>query len=130
MVKLHNSEAPYADLSGIELSSWANVSAAKNEREAFQLIISANQTELQNVQVAASDLSGPAGNLISSSNIELFYVHFIELTEASDELGGTGYYADALPPLNNEFEVEKGANAAIWVKLSVPENVVAGEYEG
>ena len=130
MVKLHNSEAPYADLSGIELSSWANVSAAKNEREAFQLIISANQTELQNVQVAASYLSGPAGNLISSSNIELFYVHFIELTEASDELGGTGYYADALPPLNNEFEVEKGANAAIWVKLSVPENVVAGEYEG
>jgi len=52
------------------------------------------------------------------------------LTTATDDLGGTGYWADALPPLNNKFDVKKGENAAIWVKIKVPKTALAGDYSG
>ncbi|MDO8339448.1 MAG: DUF6067 family protein [Candidatus Burarchaeum sp.] len=137
MVKLHNAAGPYADMASLKasspslLSSSASVKMAKNEGESFQIIINTNKADLQNVQVSVSDFTGPGGVKIpGSDNLKFFYEKFVQITSATDSLGGTGYYADALPLLNKPFPIAKGKNQPIWVKVNVPAGAPAGDYTG
>lgn len=128
MTKLRNSQGAYANLSNLKTYPSATINAAKNERESFQLIINTNKIDLKDVTVSVSDFSGP--QTISKENVELFYEYFVHITEATDSLGGVGYWADALPLLNNKFDVVYGKNSAIWVKVNVPSSATSGDYNG
>ncbi|MFH1780159.1 MAG: glycoside hydrolase domain-containing protein [Candidatus Micrarchaeota archaeon] len=134
MVKLHNSVGPYADLTLLnesnQLFKEMKLSSAKNEGESVQLVISAASIDVENIQIFVSDFLNSDGAVISNQSIELFYEYFVKISEPTDFLGGTGYYADALPPLNNVFNVEKKRNQPIWVKMRVPKNAVEGVYSG
>ncbi len=118
----------------------ATLKAAKNEFEAFQLIVTADQDNLSGVNVSVSDLTGPNGNKISSSAIMIYKEAFMNITTLSNTDGLTGYWPDALIPKKDEyvgevrnafpFSVTLGRNQPVWIEIYVPATAAAGLYIG
>ncbi len=111
------------------------LAAARNEFESFQVVVSA-LGNLTGVDVAASDLVGPAGAKIPASAVTLYRVHYVNC-EAS------GWLPDSLVPFVNPktgeriggkfgapFSVAGGMNAPVWVELHVPADAAPGDYKG
>src|SRR5262245_44044451 len=76
----------------------AIVKAARNEAEAFQVIVHAGDGGLKNVKVEASDLKGD-GHTIEKKHLELFREYYVALRVPSPQSKeGAGIYPDALVP--------------------------------
>jgi len=124
--------------------------AAKGEYEAFQIVIQAPPGNLNNVNVAVSDLKNSDGSVISNDDITLYREHYIKLDRPSprrwaNPTRGEGWYADALIPFINPdtgadiqggeldavpFDLEAGCNQPIWVDIFVPRSASSGKYQG
>lgn len=132
----------------------AAISAAKNEFEAFQIVIPGLAN---NVTATASDLTcssgGCAGSRIGAAtcsggvgtggNIRLYRERYYDQTISSADWSDThamlGTLPDALIPQVDEFynecrtftfSVASGNNGVIWVDIFVPQNQPAGSYTG
>ena len=83
----------------VEGAQVIDIKAAKNEYEAFQVVIAAgNENLLQNVQVTISDLEGESGR-IGSDNISLFRAENVHLRNSTDRAYfGPGLFPDPLLP--------------------------------
>lgn len=125
---------------------------AKNEYETFQIVIKApSSNSLSNVNVDISNLTGPGGAVIKSSNITLYREHYLYVTQGTKTHSsggnrplGPGWYPDALIPFVNPntgadltgrfdaapFNVNSGENQPIWVDVFTPSNTPAGQYNG
>ena len=74
------------------------LSAARNEYEPFRIIVRAGDQPLADVDLVASPLRGPAGE-IPAENVTLFREHYIDVFEPSlRSTAPTGWYPDALVP--------------------------------
>ncbi|WP_088889145.1 DUF4091 domain-containing protein [Leptolyngbya ohadii] len=132
-------------------STDISLSAAQGEYEPFQIGIRAGSSDLTNVNVAISDLTGPNNQTIPRANITLYREQYVLVDHPSPDLGGAnrplgqGWYADALipfvDPLTGQnlvgasldaapFRVEAGKNQPVWVDVFVPRNTPAGQYQG
>jgi hypothetical protein len=124
-------------------SAW--IKAARNEYEAFQLVIRAPSGQaLSNVNVVASALIGPGG--ASAGTVRLYREHYIQVTTRSPYSPyPAGWYPDALIPFVNPdtgqplgggrfpaapFPVSAGRNQPIWVEVQVAPNAPPGTYQG
>jgi hypothetical protein len=111
----------------------AQLSAARNEFEAFQVVVTGNAAD---VRATASDLVGPA----TIGGVRLYREATMNLANASALDGGTGPWPDALVPDVDEivgekrnafpFQIGDGGSHAIWVEVLVPPNAPAGDYHG
>lgn len=117
-----------------EVSKEINISAAKNEYEPAQIIISANDEEINNYNVEASDLTSADGNIIAKGNIFLYSAYYNSITNS---LNGypAGYYPDILIPLKDRIaygdnKVAKNEIQSIWFSIYVPNDTKSGEYSG
>jgi len=125
----------------------AAVSAARNEAEAFQVIVSGGENGLSQVNATAGDLVGPNGRTIPGDQVILFRQHYVRVTIPSFLCGvtgnprKTGEYPDPLipffdpykpgqHPLGAPFDVAPGRNQPIYVEVKVPEDCQAGTYKG
>jgi hypothetical protein len=122
----------------------AAIKAARNEYEAFQLVVRApSGSALSNVNVVASDLVGPA--TIGRANVTLYRAHYVTVTQSSPQSPyPPGSYADALIPFTHPetgqalggrfpaapFPVSAGRNQPVWVDVFVPASTPAGTYTG
>ncbi len=117
----------------------AVLKAAKNEFEAFQLIVSADLGNLSGVDVTVSDLTGPNGT-VPGSTIMIYKEAFINITALSTTEGRLGNWPDALIPKRDEytgqvrnafpFSVTSGRNQPVWIEIYVPQTAAAGVYTG
>jgi hypothetical protein len=138
-------DAPVATGTSIQLF------AAKGEYEPFQIIIRGPQGGLNNVNVLASDLTGPDSQKISKDQITLYREYYIYLSQGSSDWEesnrplGKGWYPEPLIPFVDPqtgkelsgakldavpFDLAADANQPIWVDIFVPRNAQAGIYEG
>jgi hypothetical protein len=111
----------------------ASLSAARNEFESFQVLVSGAAT---NVRATATPLAGPA----TLPAPRLHRAAIMNLTYASALDGATGKWPDALVPDVDEivgerrnafpFSVPAGESHAIWVEVFVPPDAPAGAYAG
>jgi hypothetical protein len=111
----------------------AQLTAARNEFEAFQIVLTGTAS---NVSAQASELSGPG----TIQGVRLYREALINLTNASALDGGTGSWPDALVPDVDEtvgerrnafpFSVPAGESRAIWVEVHVPRDAAPGDYAG
>jgi hypothetical protein len=131
----------------------AQISAGKGEYESFQIVVRGPASGLTNVNVAVSNLIGPGGAVIPSTNFTLFSEHYVYVSTSSPNWGGTnqplgaGWYPDGLVPFNDPntgaplsgsgaalvavpFNLNPNVNQGIWVDLLVPRSAVAGQYSG
>ncbi len=116
------------------------VKASKNEYEPFQLVITAIDGKLENVNVELTDLVDGNGNRIEQENIKMFREGYIRCYRPSDRLGEAGEWPDALIPFVNPyapsetigvpFDIPSGRNQPIWIRVYVPKNAVSGIYNG
>lgn len=141
---------PYHAFSG----GVATISAAKNEFEAFQIVVPGLAN---NVNATASDLTcssgGCAGARIAAASCtsgtgtggnvrlyrERYYDTVISSSNWSDTHAMLGTLPDALIPQVDEFynecrafgfSVPSGSNGVIWVDVFVPQTQPAGTYTG
>ncbi|HEX8907811.1 MAG TPA: glycoside hydrolase domain-containing protein [Anaeromyxobacteraceae bacterium] len=111
----------------------ASLSAAKNEFEAFQVVVTGPAS---GVSVSATALQGP-GTVPAP---KLFREAIIDLQHPSSADGATGAFPDALIPDVDDvvgekrnafpFDVPAGESRAVWVELHVPADAKAGAYTG
>ncbi len=108
----------------------AELAAAKNDYEAVQLVVKAEERPLVGLSAEAGPLAGPEGAVIDAGNIELLRVYYHYVDTPTDHTGVRDWWPDALPPLDEPIDVPAGQNQPIWVLVHVPEEAAAGEYTG
>jgi len=110
-----------------------NMEAAKNEYESGQVIIKAADTALTGVNASVTNLTLAGGTaVISASSIQLYREHYIQVTTPTTGAYPTGWYPDALIPLNpnSVFDVPLGQNQGVWLTVKVPKGQQPGDYQG
>lgn len=105
------------------------ISAARNEAEAAQLVISP-QSDLRGLSVTPGDLRGPSGALLPAHAVEVLRVRYVNVTEPTDPTGVVGLWPDPLPPIRDSLEAKGGENLPLWVRVTVPKGTPAGIYSG
>jgi len=138
LVRIRPKDAPGAE-------AGATIKAARNEAEAFQVVVHAGNLGLRGVNAAASDLKGD-GRIIERKNVALFREHYVEIRVSSPRAKEpVGLTPDALIPFPEPgakppakpprytaapFAVAPNSNQPLWVEVSVPKDAAPGEYAG
>lgn len=114
--------------------------AARNEFEPFQIVIRNDSAAAPDVDIEITDLAGPAGSLISSSNVTIYFERYLNLSRASSIDGGVGEWPDPLIPrvdrYNGErrnafpFTLPRGRSQPLWIEIYVPPETNSGQYRG
>lgn len=100
-----------------------SISAAKNEHEAFQIVLRSGRVPLECVTVSVSDLVSENGR-IPASHISLCLPSYIHLPKLFRD------YPDPLPPYREPFSLKPGQTQPVWVDVYVPTDVKPGDYRG
>jgi hypothetical protein len=131
----------------------AVIRAARGEFESFQIAIRASARDLTGINFSVSELLGPKGAVLSSSNLSLYREWYLKVRRHSPSYNGppnlpiTGIdtFPDALlpfldpatgkPPVGARyravpFDLAAGHNAVFWVDVFVPPGAAAGRYRG
>lgn len=103
------------------------LTAAANEREPFQLVVSPKK-ELKNITLDFSELRSADGKSIPAAAMAWRPVGFINLKNP-DNPGLKGWIAD--PMLHDRaVDAPAGVNTPLWVMVNVPGDAAAGTYRG
>lgn len=119
----------------------AEIRAAKNEYEAFQLVVRAGNRDLSGIRVRVENFAGPAGAVLAANQVVTLYREvFIDVRNPSGPEGSPGRWPDALVPdvdryvgeRRNAFPFGLPARTAgpIWVEVRVPRDAAPGVYTG
>src|SRR5215831_3009647 len=118
----------------------ADVYAARNEFEPFQIVLRARGSAVSNVNLESSDLRSRSGDVIGKANITIYAEQFINVRRPSLASGDAGEWPDALVPQVDRYAHEKrnafplslspARDQAVWIEIFVPETAAPGEYFG
>ncbi|HZQ68196.1 MAG TPA: DUF4091 domain-containing protein [Terriglobales bacterium] len=137
-------------------TSSINLSSARGETVDIQVIVQAPAGGLANVNLSASELTGPGGATIQALNLTLYREYYITVTGTASYGGGSnpplgsGTYPEPLIPFNDpetdfplcgasaalkacNASVSAGQNQPYWIDISVPRGASAsppGTYTG
>ncbi len=96
---------------------------ARNEHIAGQLVISAQEKPLSQVEVAMSPLRHSRGYELSPQAVSLSLVKYVYLGAHDRD------YPDPLAPLR-PFDVKAGQNQPVWLAWVIPKDTPPGPYKG
>jgi hypothetical protein len=126
----------------------ARITSARNEYEAFQVVVRSGAGGLKDVNAEASDLKGEGGRVIERRHVSLFREHFIEIKAPSPKSKqGPGFIPDGLIPFSAPrvaplpgakmprfaaapFSLAPDTNQPLWIEVYVPKDAAPGEYRG
>ncbi len=99
--------------------------AARDETEAFQLVVIPHGQALNDVQVETTSLRGPNGEL----DIQWNRVGYVKTAPPSYPVDYVGWWPDPLlPPA--PFDVAADGRQPLWFRIDVPPDAAAGTYTG
>ncbi len=134
LVKVRPSDIPPSNRQSVTLD------AASNEFEPFQIVLRDDHEAVPDVDVEMSDLAGPGGSLISSSNITIYFEKYLNLTHPSSLNGGTGEWPDPLIPRIDRYDHQRrnafpftlaqSRNQPLWIEIYIPSRTQPGHYSG
>ena len=106
------------------------LTAAKNERENFQIVLFTGKEGVKEIKITAGELKTADGKILSPS---IWNFHR-EGYAIADPVGypaiiGAGEYPDPLYPLES-ISLDPMEVQAVWAEMKVPENASPGEYRG
>src|SRR5579862_7317393 len=123
-----------------ELLKSADLFAARNEFEPFQIVLRTEGPDVQGIDVDCSNLRTSGGDEIAKDNITIYAEQFMNVTQPSVASGEPGLWPDALVPRIDRyaherrnafpFNVIRGSNQPLWIEIFVPANAAAGIYSG
>ncbi len=116
------------------------LAAAANEHVPFQVVITTPIPEGRRPRapegffIQGSQLTSQQGKQISLQQINFYLEHYIMLYAKSSPVGATGYWPDALAPIQEPFSMDAQyavvSNRPVWVDLAIPPGTEAGIYSG
>jgi len=112
-----------------ESSPAATLSAARNDREAVQIVVRPKK-ELKQLTAEALPLQGPNGATIKPENIRVLREYYHWVHTPTDRVGVRDWWPDALPPIDKPLDLPAGKNQPLWVLVYVPTDAPAGDYAG
>jgi hypothetical protein len=105
------------------------LSAARNERESFQLVLVPGAEPLKGVRATAGDLRGPG--VIGAEGIVVRVVGYVNTRRPYYNVSRTGPWPDPLLPLGDKgVDVPAGRVQPLWVTVAVPPAAPPGDYRG
>ncbi len=117
-------------------SKSVTVSAAKNEYEGWQVILSAAKNSVDfSYEIIAADLTSADGqNVYEAENISFFHELYMYVSP-KEYYTHDGYYPDALLPMDKAVEykenvVKAGKNQGIYAEFYIPAEQETGVYMG
>jgi hypothetical protein len=122
----------------VETAVWdgerISMKAARGEWESFQLVVNSDEARLLSFQIF--DLEGARGK-VPGANVSIFREVYLPVEWPSVD-GETGFtvgagrrrWPDPLVPVVGHAEVAAGENTVFWFDVRVPEDALAGTYEG
>ena len=118
MTKVGRTQAPPA-----KAPRGVTISAARNEYESAQVVISAGATPVTTAAVTVGSLVGPNKAVLGPGNISLYRVayHYLPYYQR--------WAPDALPPLGT-FSIAANTNQPVWITVHIPKGTAAGDYHG
>jgi hypothetical protein len=119
----------------------AELYAARNEFEPFQMVLRPDTKDASGVDVQFTDLRIENGTeVISKENISVYLERYLYLSQPSSRKGEAGYWPDPLIPRVDRyakearnafpFDVPRGQNQPLWVEVFVPLAARPGKYRG
>jgi len=119
----------------------ASLKAARNEFEAFQIVLASSGGATTGVTLKLTKPLGSAGGAtIPASNVVLYRVAYYSVGTASSSEGGAGLWPDPLVPDVDTyfgetrkafpFDVPDGESRVVWVDVLVPASAAPGSYAG
>ncbi len=110
---------------------YVNISAAQNEYESFQIVVS-SATNLKNVTVGISDLVNELSltkDTIKSDQIVVRTVGYVPTKKPYYRVRYVGDWPDPLMPLQ-PVDIKSGGVQPFWLTVYVPEQIAPGVYRG
>lgn len=104
-----------------ETDTHVRLYAAANEFEPFQLVIKPSMSSSVTVNM---------GDFGEGIEAEIFQVKYVDIDQASDNLGRLGPYPDPLWPVEQGGSVSltAGENTALWILINVTQGTPMGDY--
>lgn len=123
----------YTDLMA-ERDSTVRMYCVRNDVETAQLMITPS-INVASFDFVMGDLKTANGDVLSATNIKMYTPWYVEVVESYIADAYSGFYPDALVPLENykklhENFISAGQNQALWFEAHIPENQAAGVYTG
>ena len=114
--------------------STVRIACLKNDVETMQLMVTPS-INVSAFDFAVGNLNNENGEVLEAENFSLYAVWYVEVLESYIQDVYSGYYPDALVPLENYKKLKEnfigaGQNQAIWIEVNIPEDQAAGVYKG
>jgi len=109
----------------------------RGEHVPFQVVVTADQVEVEGITVRVSDLRSDEG-ILPSGRVRVFLEHMVKVYAPSGLHGRRGYWPDALVPLTRPFDVRSARrdrgpvlrHQPLWIDIDVPRDKSGGTYIG
>lgn len=109
----------------------AQVAAARNEYEPFQLVLRPNLS-LTNVTITVGDFAGLTnGGVIAATNVTVCRAEYVpvNLIPPTERFGVAGNHPDPVVPVTAPLQLGAGTNCPLWITVYVPKEAPAGDYQ-
>jgi hypothetical protein len=116
----------------VNVSKSVTVSAARNEKESFQIAVTpSGPDKLRSVSVTASDLRGKNGSILSGSNINCDVVGYVQTKVAPPyAVPYIGWWPDPILNFLGPIDIASGDIQTFWIRVRVPKDQNPGVYKG
>lgn len=108
-----------------------SLSAARCEKESFQVVVTPLDGTARKVRVEPADLHGPAGAVMPASSIHCEVVGYVKT--ASEPAYGSphvGWWPDPILNFLGPVDIAAGDLQSFWIRITVPKNQRPGSYHG
>ena len=117
-----------------EIGGTPTLSLAANETEGVQLVLRfagvPADRALQNVRVSVSDLIGPEGARITSSQVEVLPVGYVNARKPPYHVIHVGWWPDPLLNFLDGFELDPKVWQPVWLDVRTTPEQEPGLYKG
>ncbi|MCE5323177.1 DUF4091 domain-containing protein [bacterium] len=115
----------------IEATKTISISAARNEKESFQIAVTPSGIHaLKGVKVSVSDLQSRDGDVLSSSNIDCDVVGYVKTKSPCYVVSYTGWWPDPILDFLGPVDIDWENIQTFWVRVKVPKGQAPGLYKG
>jgi hypothetical protein len=126
MEKVLPRELPIA----LEIDKNVCLELARNETEAFQIIVVPLVAGLKGVHVELGDLVSEAGARLPAKSLDVRVVGYVKTAVPPYAASHVGWWPDPLLDFLTTVDVEPGDAQAFWVRVRAPKGAVPGTYRG
>ncbi len=122
---------PRAGTPQITMTSRAELSLARYEKESLQVIVIPNEADVKQVSVQIGDLRSNEGQTLPASSMDTVVVGYVQ-TRETPPYGSShvGWWPDPLLEFQHETDIARGDAQAFWVRVRCPHDQAPGEYTG